>query len=87
LGKSIIYDTVSRFHWQVDVRHHVIKEIIERVLEEEGEWEDGRDVPIARVEDNCVVSTNTAEQLAELLKKNRQDCYKWEFIESDVSLV
>jgi len=68
LGKSIIYDTVGRFHWQVDVRHHVIKEIITRVLEEEGEWEHGRDVPIARVEDNCV------------------DCYKWEFIESDISL-
>jgi len=67
LGKSIVYDTVRKFSWRVDIRHHVIKEVITRVVEEEGEWEDGREVPIARVEDDCI------------------DCYKWEFIENDIS--
>jgi len=54
LGKSIIYDTVSRFNWRVDVRRHVIKEVITKVLDEEGEWENGREVPMATVEDDCV---------------------------------
>jgi lipase ATG15 len=69
LGKSIVYDTVRKFSWRVDIRHHVIKEVITRVVEEEGEWEDGREVPIARVEDDCIVSTPAADHLAALLKK------------------
>jgi len=54
LGKSIVYDTVGRLDWGVDVRHHPIKEVITRMLEEEGEWEIGREVPRARTEDACV---------------------------------
>ena len=71
LGKSIVYDTVSRFNWNADVRRHPIKEVILTVLEEEGEWENGREVPMARVEDNCVVSTRTVEHLVDLLTVGR----------------
>ena len=57
LGKSIVYDTIGRFGWRSgDVRHHVIRDTILQVLEEEGEWEDGREVPLARAEEQCVVS-------------------------------
>jgi hypothetical protein len=60
LGKSIVYDTVQKFGWHVDVRKHVIKEVILEVLDHEGDWpdEDGFDraVPVAREEEDCVVS-------------------------------
>jgi hypothetical protein len=42
-----------------------------KVLEEEEEWENGREVPMARVEDNCVVSTRTVEHLVDLLTVGR----------------
>ncbi|OBZ69210.1 putative lipase ATG15 [Grifola frondosa] len=68
LGKSIVYDTVGKLGWKVDVRRHVIKDVITKVLEvePEGGWETGEDgleldVPIAREEVDCV------------------DCFKWEF--------
>ncbi|KAH9857151.1 alpha/beta-hydrolase [Lenzites betulinus] len=68
LGKSIVYDTVGKLGWRVDVRKHVIKEVITHVIEAELDegWEedvDGRlrEVPIARAEEDCI------------------DCYKWEF--------
>ena len=85
LGKSIVYDTVSRFNWRVDVRHHAIKEVITKVLEEEGEWENGREVPTAKVEDDCVVSLSKTAQQFFNTNNNRQDCYKWEFFGNDVS--
>lgn len=60
LGKSIVYDTVGRLGWNVDVRKHVIKEMILNVLDIEGPWPDGdsgeeREVPTAREEVDCVV--------------------------------
>ena len=55
LGQSIVYDTVSKYCWRVDVRKHVIKEVITTILEDETEWEEGRDVPLARSEGDCVV--------------------------------
>jgi len=65
LGKSIVYDTVQKLGWHVDVRKHVIKEVILEVLDHEGDWpdEDGFDraVPVAREEEDC------------------EDCFKWEF--------
>ncbi|KAI0748526.1 alpha/beta-hydrolase [Daedaleopsis nitida] len=68
LGKSIVYDAVGRLGWRVDIRKHVIKEVITHVIEAELEegWEedaDGgrRDVPVARAEEDCL------------------DCFKWEF--------
>jgi len=57
LGKSIVFDTVEKLGWKVDVRKHVIKDVVFKVLEADGvEWEDGRDVPLARREEDCVVS-------------------------------
>ncbi|TFK92300.1 alpha/beta-hydrolase [Polyporus arcularius HHB13444] len=68
LGRSIVYDTVGRLGWKVDIRKHVIKEVITHVIEADpdGGWEDNEegvkmDVPVARVEEDCV------------------DCFKWEF--------
>lgn len=89
LGKTIVFDTVGKLGWAVDVRKHVIRNVVLEVLErDEVEWgededEDsywwpgkrkdkdtktkkpgprrGRDVPRAKVEENCV------------------DCYKWKF--------
>lgn len=56
LGTSIMYDTVGRLGWSVDIRTHPIKEIINRILEKEILWELGRQVPEARAEEDCVVS-------------------------------
>ena len=57
LGKSIVFDTIQKLGWRVDVRRHVIKEVITKVLEAEDiEWEEGRKVPLPREEENCVVS-------------------------------
>ncbi|KAG2061636.1 alpha beta-hydrolase [Suillus hirtellus] len=65
LGKSIVYDTVQKLGWHVDLRKHVIKEVILEVLDLQDGWpdEDGNewDVPVAREEEDCV------------------DCFKWEF--------
>lgn len=55
LGKSIVYDTVGQLGWRVDVRTHPIKQVITRVIELEESWEDGREVPVAREEVDCVV--------------------------------
>ena len=61
LGKSIIYDTVSALSWSVNVRNHGIVTVIENVLN--NTWapseEIGREVPEAKVEDDCVVSHST----------------------------
>ncbi|KAI0807737.1 alpha/beta-hydrolase [Fomes fomentarius] len=68
LGKSIVYDTVGKLGWRVDIRKHIIKEVITHVIEAEPEdgWEEDaegvrREVPVARAEEGCL------------------DCYKWEF--------
>jgi len=37
LGKSIVFDTVGKLGWSVDVRHHVIKEVITSVLDADGD--------------------------------------------------
>ncbi|KAF7323099.1 hypothetical protein HMN09_00090100 [Mycena chlorophos] len=55
LGKSIVFDTVNKLGWKVDVRKHVIKNVIQNVLElEDVEWEEGKAVPVARAEKDCV---------------------------------
>ena len=55
LGTSIVYNTVERLKWSVDIRTHPIKEIINKILEKEIWWEFGRQVPRARSEEDCVV--------------------------------
>ncbi|KAF8921079.1 alpha/beta-hydrolase [Mucidula mucida] len=54
LGKSIVFDTVNRLGWRVDIRYHVIKNVILKVLEAGIDWEEDRKVPIAREEEDCV---------------------------------
>ncbi|KAL4067694.1 alpha beta-hydrolase [Scleroderma citrinum] len=66
LGKTIVYDTVAKLGWHVDVRNHAIDGLILNVLDIDRPWPDvndgkERDVPTAREEDHCI------------------DCYKWEF--------
>ncbi|TRM62573.1 Alpha/Beta hydrolase protein [Schizophyllum amplum] len=55
LGRSIVYDTVNKLGWKVDVRRHPIKEVITNVIEKSDvEWEESRDVPAAVEEEDCV---------------------------------
>jgi hypothetical protein len=54
-GKSIVYDTVGAMGWRPDVTHHPIRTVITKVIEDEREWEDGRQVPAARREEDCFV--------------------------------
>ncbi|KAF9479299.1 alpha/beta-hydrolase [Pholiota conissans] len=43
LGQSVIFDTVNVLGWTVDVRKHVIKEVVHNVLEADVWWgDDGR---------------------------------------------
>jgi lipase ATG15 len=54
LGKSIVYDTVGKLGWGVRLTNHKIAVIITKVLElEELDWE-GRSVPMAAAEEDCV---------------------------------
>ncbi|KAF8643257.1 hypothetical protein AX16_009143 [Volvariella volvacea WC 439] len=63
LGMTIIYDTVSRLGWSVDIRTHGIVNVIEKLLSEP--WtpsvEIGREVPKAVPQDDCT------------------ECYSWDF--------
>ncbi|KAL0946658.1 hypothetical protein HGRIS_012850 [Hohenbuehelia grisea] len=40
LGKSIVYDTVNVLGWKVDVRKHVIRNVIQEVVERDITWPD-----------------------------------------------
>lgn len=59
LGQTILYDTVSKFNWAVDLRTHSIIKVIEYVLandwEPPSEGKAGRQVPEITHEDDCVV--------------------------------
>ncbi|KAF8510341.1 Alpha/Beta hydrolase protein [Gautieria morchelliformis] len=68
MGKSIIYDTVTKWEWNVDVRTHPIKVIVDKLLAKD--WNDPHNngsvakepaVPEAKPEDDCV------------------ECYSWEY--------
>ena len=79
LGKSIIFDTVGKLGWGVDVRRHIIRDVIHKVLEiAYVEWEDGREVPVARAELDCTVSL-CRERLTRMLMAPPQECQRWEF--------
>ncbi|KAJ8472665.1 hypothetical protein ONZ45_g16569 [Pleurotus djamor] len=43
LGKSIVYDSVNVLGWRVDVRKHIIREVIEGVIGYEGGWPERND--------------------------------------------
>ncbi|KAF9265594.1 alpha/beta-hydrolase [Marasmius fiardii PR-910] len=53
LGKSIVFDTVKKLKWAVDVRTHPIKHIINLLEADDITWGDGRDVPEALEEKDC----------------------------------
>ncbi len=61
LGKSIVYDTVGQLGWSVNVANHGIVTVINDVLSHP--WaqseKEGREVPEAKYEEDCVVSTLT----------------------------
>ena len=61
LGKVIRYDTVTQLGWSVDVRTHSIVQIIERLLKDDWveEGQEGRTVPEAKADEDCVVSNFT----------------------------
>jgi lipase ATG15 len=80
LGKSIVFDTVGKLGWRVDVRKHIIREVIEGVLEHDPEtrngdpkweWEEGREVPLAKEELGCVVSLRGPSQRLTILIAHR----------------
>ncbi len=57
MGLTIVYDTVSNYSWAVDIRTHGIVNIIENLLNKT--WPpseaEGREVPEAKAENDCVV--------------------------------
>lgn len=55
LGKTIRYDTVGKRNWSVSIQTHPIKVVIERVLNEDWDPENGLEVPAAEEEKDCVV--------------------------------
>ncbi|KAG6844719.1 hypothetical protein H0H93_016378, partial [Arthromyces matolae] len=54
LGKTIRYDTVTKRKWSVSVSNHVIKFVIEKLLNEDWDIENGLEVPLAESEKDCV---------------------------------
>jgi len=56
LGRVIRYDTITKFGWSVHIANHAIKVIIEKILHEDWDIENGLEVPIVEDEDDCVVS-------------------------------
>lgn len=83
LGQSIVYDTVTNLGWSVGIKGHFIVPLIEEVLGKE--WgpavKEGREVPEARTEDDCVVSCKHFCQRVRGRSDNggSQECYRWEF--------
>ncbi|KAG8896635.1 putative lipase atg15, partial [Tulasnella sp. 403] len=52
LGKSAVYDTMTKLNWSSDIRTHRIGVVIEQLLSKD--WEEDRPVPKAEPEDDCV---------------------------------
>ena len=74
-----MFDTIQKLGWNVDVRKHIIKEVITKVLEtEDVEWEEGRKVPVPREEEDCVVSALFLG-VSFVVTSGVKDCFKWEF--------
>ncbi|KAF8589730.1 alpha/beta-hydrolase [Ramaria rubella] len=91
MGESIVYDTVTKWRWGVDVRTHPIKVIVEQLLSVDwdkppsilnGNETEGNAVPSAKPEEDCVVSKGLLPceysrlRLASLFT---QECYTWEY--------
>lgn len=37
-GQVILYDTVQKLGWSVDIRNHAIKVVLDRIFSEDGDW-------------------------------------------------
>ncbi|KAL7409403.1 Alpha/Beta hydrolase protein [Mrakia frigida] len=87
-GKTILYDTVNKLGWSVDIRTHSIVQVIEKILNED--WNDGD----GRKEDPPTNSTDPDDGRKKRKDKGKRpvpeaqpddpddpcvDCYKWEF--------
>lgn len=55
LGKVILYDTVTKNGWSVSPSNHPIKVVIEKILSEDWDPENGVSVPDAAEQTDCVV--------------------------------
>jgi lipase ATG15 len=53
LGKTIIFNTIEKLGWKVDVRKHIVNEVVHMLERNDVEWEEGREVPLAYAEVNC----------------------------------
>ncbi|KAK7036136.1 putative lipase ATG15 [Favolaschia claudopus] len=53
-GQRILYDTVTKRNWSVDVRQHGIQFIVEKLLNEDWDAENGVEVPEVDVQSDCV---------------------------------
>lgn len=53
LGQSIVYDTVTKLNWSVNVASHRIRTVIDSLLSQD--WE-GKLMPDVILEDDCIVS-------------------------------
>ncbi|TFK63120.1 alpha/beta-hydrolase [Pluteus cervinus] len=54
LGKAIRYDTITKLGWGANVQYHGILQIIEKLLKEDWDPENGIAVPVAAEEVDCV---------------------------------
>ncbi|KAJ7339303.1 Alpha/Beta hydrolase protein [Mycena albidolilacea] len=54
LGQRILYDTVTKRGWSVDVRQHGIQFILDKLLNEDWDTETGVEVPDVDVQTDCV---------------------------------
>jgi hypothetical protein len=56
LGRVIVYDTVTKRGWRVHIVNHAIDVIIQAVLHEDWDPDNGLEVPAIGGEEDCVVS-------------------------------
>ncbi|KAG6897881.1 hypothetical protein C0992_009679 [Termitomyces sp. T32_za158] len=73
LGKTVRYDSVTKRKWGVSVSTHPIKFVIEKLLSEDWEPENGLEVPVAEVEKDCVVGTTSSSLVTYLFSVRRMD--------------
>ncbi|GJJ08686.1 hypothetical protein Clacol_002905 [Clathrus columnatus] len=52
LGQSIVYDTVTKLNWSVNVAAHRIRTVVDSLLSED--WEEGKPLPDFSNEDDCI---------------------------------
>ncbi|KAF4615243.1 hypothetical protein D9613_002632 [Agrocybe pediades] len=95
LGKSIVFDSVHKLGWGVDVRKHVIRQVITKVLEADGvcwgdddsddkEDDDGNDDVLSKGRKKGKHGEKEPVECTKYVPKRDYerdcvDCFKWEF--------